>query len=981
MEYASEYTYFDDVPQVSANGTLEIRLYLVNPKGIPILQKIDGSHCFSFAVENGESPGTNYSEEAMDADQTSVRIKIKLDDNNEGQKITLSGCLWPENKTSFTETQLKESYPETFYSTTFVQNTPPDNIKDLQRAPDFFPETKKAYISFKVPKQDQCRNKNSTYEVKYYFREDNGSMSYKGSRILTLADNKNPDSGSDTFMYYFEEQTDDILNRYEYTVQETGPHGLKAELRATDKALGPCILVEPVVTVNNEFNGLKDEDDYLCIEVPSNDSTVSFTAIPGQEGDTLTVTDNGTVMVPTGNLYTVSGIGQHQIIATSSRTDAFPVTVEKKIRIVKTPEPATFTFENLNGNTDSNGYEYIEVETASSTAAYTISPTEEGTSVSGSIDGTSFSETDNSQTGTLDVNSHTLTAVIHKLYCQTVTTTRKIKVAKQLDAPVYEFTTNGLSGNKISGYETIEVPASSGKESYKIKPASADSGAKISATAGSVTFSATTQKSGQLGIGEYTFTVTVNKQYMTSRTFTRKIKVVLAIQEPNFVFTPGLTSESGDKWVEVPATNHDVTCKITANANGESLAVKHNGSTINTPANFTLSSLGDHTFSITVTKTNYKSRTFTKTIKIVEELQAPTIKFYTDSSHNHQATAHSAPEDQRFLLYDSYDIDLDGDGNGWLYYTTTSPDGATVKVTDKKPSPNVVLDGKLVIGPHLLFSEVSKTNYKTRTFPSSGSGIMVYVQGKLKPPTFKPDGTKISTDEDGTEHWQFSYKKYEEMPIDVTPGNTGNTVELHVDGQLVTTASIGHNTAGNVTAIQSREYCVSRVDTSKWMSVTIKPITLKYKANTYGELAVFITGLEASTGDKISIRGGISINNRDIFHYKGSAFNNVTVGDWSILKDGDYSYQQTFSEPSDTITVKLFDKFRRDKDGGDPHIIDGSATKSESTTLSYVRKGWNNKHGEAGSEPDAGSNWTFICRTISGEDGKIRLRIKFEVSD
>ena len=148
MEYASEYTYFDDVPQVSANGTLEIRLYLVNPKGIPILKNPDtNKKCFSFAVENGESPGTNYSEEAMDADQTSVRIKIKLDDRNEGQKITLSGCLWPENKTQFEESQLKKSYPETFYSTTFVQNTPPDNIKDLQRAPDFFPETKKAYIS------------------------------------------------------------------------------------------------------------------------------------------------------------------------------------------------------------------------------------------------------------------------------------------------------------------------------------------------------------------------------------------------------------------------------------------------------------------------------------------------------------------------------------------------------------------------------------------------------------------------------------------------------------------------------------------------------------------------------------------------------------------------------------------------------------------------------------------------------------------
>ena len=659
MEYASEYTYFDDVPQVSANGTLEIRLYLVNPKGIPILKNPDtNKKCFSFAVENGESPGTNYSEEAMDADQTSVRIKIKLDDRNEGQKITLSGCLWPENKTQFEESQLKKSYPETFYSTTFVQNTPPDNIKDLQRAPDFFPETKKAYISFKVPKQDQCRNKNSTYEVKYYFREDNGSMSYKGSRILTLADNKNPDSGRDTFMYYFEEQTDDILNRYEYTVQETGPHGLKAELRATDKALGPCILVEPVVTVNNEFNGLKDEDDYLCIEVPSNDSTVSFTAIPGQEGDTLTVTDNGTVMVPTGNLYTVSGIGQHQIIATSSRTDAFPVTVEKKIRIVKTPSAASIVLGTpFNGKgQDTSGYWYIEVNNASDKVNYTISPTEEGTTLSGTIDSTTFSETDTSKTGTLDVSSHTLTGVIHKQYCKDVSVTKKVKVVRKLQAPSCSFSP-GKTGTKTGDFEWIEVPDGSTYVTYTITAASGctmeikNSYGNSTTTVNTHTYTNNLASLGAASSRDYTLTITVKKPYQNDQTFYKYIKMVRKLQKPAFTYYKNSghtvlaskddnadTSEMirqayADNTYGIELKDYGETMYYVASlGTGESLTIEdksHDDESLDSPEG-TLT-LGYHRLRLLVSREGYQTQEYEELVYVQGILANPVINYVNKS--------------------------------------------------------------------------------------------------------------------------------------------------------------------------------------------------------------------------------------------------------------------------------------------------------------------------------------------------------------
>ncbi len=289
--------------------------------------------------------------------------------------------------------------------------------------------------------------------------------------------------------------------------------------------------------------------------------------------------------------------------------------------------------------------------------------------------------------------------------------------------------------------------------------------------------------------------------------------------------------------------------------------------------------------------------------------------------------------------------------------------------------------------------EVSKANYITRTFDTPEK---VYVEGKLAPAKIqysvkKSGSTKVWTDmadSTSTQNLLFSYISYDKMPVKVSPGNTGNKIAVSLKMNTNVIESCGNTTSDfekeighgsniyTITVNQSREYCITSETVTRKFTAKIKPVTLSMQATSNGEFSAWITGLWANTGDAISIRGEVLINNIDIFHWKKNSLDGVIVGCWTPLKDTDFSYWQTFTSPSDTITLTLADKFRRDRGGSDPHIIDDSQTISCSTTLEYVRTGKNN-----GSESDAGINWTFICDTISGIDGKIRPRVTFTASD
>jgi hypothetical protein len=742
VEYASENVYIDDVPNLSASEPIEINLYTVNPKSIRILCN---DRNFSLQNEAGDLSVTNYSETMVDP--TYVKIRANLSDASEGQLITLSGCLWPENRLDFPEADLRTSSPELFYTTSFIQNTPPDNIKNLHRAEDYFPETHKCYISFEVPDQSLNRNKNSTYEVKYYFREDDGSLSYKGNKVLTLADNKNPSAGSDVFMYYFDEQHDDFLTRYEYTVQMTGPHGLTVELRTTDPALGACVLVEPVITVLDTPNGLSDEDsdgDYECYEVASDGDVITFTALPGQEGDTLTVTDNNTEITATsGSTYTVSGSGRHEIKATVSRTDAFSVTVKKRLRIETTPAAAVFSFGMpFNGEgEDDDGYEYIEVSSLDTNPSFAITSPDSGTTFSGSIDGAAFSERSEPKTGNLLVSRHILEAVVHKPFCNPVSSQKKVCVAKSLTDPTITFNpSTACNGNTDSdGYEYYEIASSSARLGYTIEPVSYDkstNGAKVSGSIGSTTFTETVTKTGDLGTGTYTISVDVKRKGMVSKHYEKKIKVVEALKEPTYSSLPdfnGNTVADFD-YVEVSSSSGTVTLKINA-ATGCTIAGTHSIDSA-TGTNFDSSSnsyvtltlgLGNHIITGNVSRTNYTSKSFTKKIKVVESLKEPTYSIEPGFNGKKNSSGFEYVEVPS--------------SSGTATLTITAASGCTLSGTNNSTSfssSTYTQTLTLGIGEYTISGNVNKTGYNSKAFTKK-----IKVVESLKEPTYSitPDFT------------------------------------------------------------------------------------------------------------------------------------------------------------------------------------------------------------------------------------------------
>ncbi len=734
VKYLTQNVEIDGVPNVAViedadgkNQAIEIDLVCINPKQLKLFQRTVGGNAvtvtgFSLTPEEGD-PIDGYSEQVIDP--SLIKITAKLDDSHEGEVITLKGCLWPDNRRNVPENDLRKANPEIFYETTFIQNTPPDNVMNVDAPLRKTIDSGMHYLTFKIPRQDKNRNKGSKYEIKCWQRdEDNNSLTYIGSTIVSLSDDKDPVSAK-TFEYYFDEQVPGLY--YEYTVQVLGPHGLNSEVLATPLGPGVHQLIEPRLTVLNEFNGLEDEDQFECIEVASDGDYISFTASPANPDETLTVKVDDVEV--TEENFKVSGIDQHTIVVTSSKDGCRAISIKRKIRIVKTPEPATFTFEEFNGNTDSNGYEYIEVETASSTSAYTISPTEDGTTVSGTIDGTPFSETDDSQAGALNVNGHILTAVIHKQYCQPVTTTRKIMIAKKLQEPEYTFNPE-LNGKKVGGYEYLEVSSSTAKASCTIKASTADSSAKVSVKldTGNAS-SAATQYNEDLSVGEHTFTVTVSKDYMIPREFTRNIKVDSKLTKPEITCTNlnDKKDASGYEYIEVASSSSKASYTVTNkdNRSGTSVTTVVTDMLTNseiTPSNNELDagtpgSPKQYKIVATVKKEGYVDQTTTKFVAVVAKLKTPKITF--------NPTYNGKGKDSSGYYY----IEVSG-SSGTVSYTSSSDD-INVTVSTKMGGWAKNNTGSLSIGDYDITVTASCAFQNEATFSTK-----VKVVEKLKDPAY-----------------------------------------------------------------------------------------------------------------------------------------------------------------------------------------------------------------------------------------------------
>lgn len=343
VQYGSPFVSIGGLPNFPTTNEVEINLITVNPKGYRLLCGPGGS-CFSFSNDSGDLEYADYSETLSDTSM--IKVRAKFSDEFEGQTITLSGCLWPENKVAFSEADLKTMNPELFYSTQFVLNTPPDRPRNLTNPTE--PEVDGYHcFHFIYPDQSLNRNQNLTYVVDCYYY-DAGSFRYVAGKTLTAADSKG--SSATEFVYYFDEQVPDL--QYDYVVTAYSPRGLHCETVSTNAALGASYVTDPVIEFSGGLfnektakkNGVKyDIYEYSAATVTeANVTAPTVTVTNTAEGADMVVKLDDAVTSPNFSLRD----GFHTITVRISKNLCKPVNITKHVYIIKSLTEPEITYSN-----------------------------------------------------------------------------------------------------------------------------------------------------------------------------------------------------------------------------------------------------------------------------------------------------------------------------------------------------------------------------------------------------------------------------------------------------------------------------------------------------------------------------------------------------------------------------------------------------------------------------------------------------------
>ena len=689
VEYGSENTVINGIVNLAARDRVQIDVVCINPKEHKLLSR-DGN-CFCLKKGSETVTCTDWMEENIRPDL--IRITAELSDDYEGEEIFLEGCLWPDNRAELGEEQLRESNPELFVSAKFIQNTPPDNVSNLYVPSGVI--NGRHYVSFEVPDQTLKRNSGSTYELSYYLREEDGSLTYKGTKMLALEDNKNfPDS---KFIYYFDEQEENLL--YEYCVQVYGPHGLKAPVISTAPGLGLHTLLEPEIEFSKEYNQKKDDDGYEYIEVAEESDEVTYCISAEEPGVELTGTVDGAAF--SGNSEGSLACGAHILTATVHMDSCRDITVIKKIMIVRSLREAEFEFEpGFNGNTDSEGYEYIEVADEQTPVAFSVTSPDSGTTVTGTLDG---EEIQQDMTGNLSTGYHTLVVTVQKDYYTDYVITKKIRVVKTMSGALIELASNGKANGltaEKSGvqYEVFEYTGS-GLDVFVTKPEEASS-VKV------VVNGTETSTVKTLADGFNEITATVYKDNYIPVEVSRKVYVVAELTELSVEYSSdgvfnGQTAVSGETEFDVVEYTDSFKMEITNtySSSGSTLTVSVNeNKTTGSSQEIVLASEyseGFKTVTATVTKDYCLPVSVTKRLYVVPKLTEPKIEFTNKTSESGSKILFS------YLSYDNLLMNVNDTYQGENSTMTIVLDGSTYtgNMTGKE----------LAVGEHSLEVTVEKS--------------------------------------------------------------------------------------------------------------------------------------------------------------------------------------------------------------------------------------------------------------------------------
>ncbi len=630
VEYISPCTVINGKPNVSAQGDsnneVVIYLNLINPEQHNTLAK-NSVEFFTLSC------GTIISQEQINPD--TIKIEAKLDDAYEGETITLSGCLWPDNRTGYDDVAaLKKSNPELFYSTSFIQNTPPENIKNLnnqESSHKYYQNTQKHHVSFDIPDRSKNKNKDAQFEICCYSKEDG---SFLGKQIVPM-----PQSGN-SISYCFESiQAENLY--YDFTVQVIGKHGLKSEIVSTNGALGVQILNEPGITFSLDYNGKKDSENYEYIEVDSANDKVTCT-ISAENGSTIEGDINGTTIASSTNKYEQQlGTGKYTINATIRRDGSRPVSVTKRVAVIKKiSDPAIEFSINPNRDKDSQNFEYIEVDHTSDTVECTIR-SETGTTISGRVGSSIFSEDTNEKKVNLNcLTSNEISVTVHKENCNDVVLTRKIKVVQKLQKPSIVFykeaahsnivssTNDNEQGNQFNSYTNYDVKVADGGLLYYV--VTPGTGETLTIKDGNTPL----ENSGYLDLGSHSLSIKVEKSCYNPQTFYEDIYVqgILSDADINVTETSGngaheVRQSSNVFWVFSYLKTDGVNYTVTAGNYGNTIdSVSVGGNSV---TNYFLSpSSSDYQITVVQKRDRCKTRTTTRYVKV----KIKTIRLYVSSA-------------------------------------------------------------------------------------------------------------------------------------------------------------------------------------------------------------------------------------------------------------------------------------------------------------------------------------------------------------
>ena len=654
LEILSDYSIrLDGKENVYAKDDARFSLLLVNPQKYSVCPdrnefEIDDANGNKVVDVNITVPDYNV-----------VEISAPLKDQNEGDELFLKGNLKPAG--------MSQLWGNTSYSWSFIQNSPPDAVEELNNKSKEKIDDKYFFVTFNLPDQNLKRN-NDIHFIMSVYLTDNGSTEKQWEGELTRDDNLNGNS-SNAFKWYWNGQKTDLF--YDYAVTVVDSTGLKSEIMATSSFIGTNKLCSPIIEVSPGLTGNKTADGYEYIEV-ENDSSLASYSISSDDKDAyfeISIDDlpMETVSAMDGKTGTFA-CGQHVISVVARKDGSVPATYIKKI-IVVSKLSVTVTVTGENGYADGDT-KYAELADGATQTSFNVYSAEQGATFEISVKNGGTTTPVSGNTGKLNMGVSEISVTVKKEGWEDQTFTYKYNVVKELMEPVFSVTGSIDTTDAAPGDENI-------MRAFKLNDAGTNlpgwkctanqnetnSGTTVAAKIDGIQF----ESSGtNLALGHHEVEMTIKKDFMKPKTVKKTLYVLGIISKPAIKYTNEYTDSSLTSTATNPSTSQVYAIKYFEYENYPKLnfsITAKNGATLavtGTPGNAASGSFEtDSYYTIKAVATKANCRTETTEEKI--QVKIKPINLYINMLRSAQESRHDVQ-----IYMSGFGTDDTFDGKGYI---------------------------------------------------------------------------------------------------------------------------------------------------------------------------------------------------------------------------------------------------------------------------------------------------------------------------